>query len=183
MRTSFVRAALALILALPSAAGAAPRYTPYAAAPAQVRKDLMKIFAECGTRPEVVRSTARLETAPVGGPGRKDYLFSFGKDDWPREFKSEEYPAGGRCNSNYSWTVLWMDLGGGRFQQRVLADGAVVAKGGRYLVVESGCKATAEGPPASYAWVLAWNARHHTFEPQTRCETLDEATQWLKAQG
>lgn len=188
MRSPIARAALAsglaIVLALPAAAVAAPKRTPYAAAPAQVRKDLARIFADCGAKPDLIRSTARFHTAPVGGRGHRDYLFTFA-NDWPRPFKSDDYPKGGRCNGNYAWTVLWMDLGGGRYQQHVLENGAVVAKGDDYAVLQAGCDDghAADGPVSSRAWVLAWNAKHRTFDPLTQCGKTEAATEWLKAHG
>jgi len=184
MRSPFARAVLALALVLPTIADAGARTIAFAAAPAQVRKDLLSIFADCGAKPAAVRSKARIEIAPIGGRGHKDYIFAFSQDSWPRSKTTDDFPGGGMCDANYSWTVLWMDVGGGHYQQRIIKNSDVVSKGDQYMILEAGCDAAStDGPWWSFGWVLAWNAKHRTFDPLTQCGKIEAATDWLKAHG
>lgn len=158
----------------------APKKVYFGQAPAQVRRDLLSIFAECGTSPEIVRSTAIVEQGPYGGPGRRDFKFAFTKADWPRKWNSVEYPSHGRCTGNYEWLVLWMSLPNGNYKELVLVGDSLIAKRERYLIFDVGC---GEGPWWSSGHFASWNTTRQAFVPVTKCMKKGSAAAWITAHG
>jgi hypothetical protein len=149
-------------------------------APSQIRRDLIGIFAECGTPANIVQSTVLVEVGPFGGVGRSDYSFSFTKSDFPRPWNSAEFPLGGRCTGNYEWFTLWMHLSGDTYKQFVMVGDSLVSRRGHFIVFDVGCNGT---PWWSRGHFVVWDPKRAAFTAISKCMSKEAAPAWMKAHG
>jgi hypothetical protein len=150
----------------------------YFEAPRQIQRDLLTVFAECGTSAEIVTSTAIVEAGPFGGRGRRDFKFSFSQDDWPRKWNPAEYPLHGRCEGNYLWFILWMHLNGDRYKELITVGDTLVSRRGRYILFDVGCNAV---PWWSRGRFVTWKPKRQSFVAISKCMNLDDAKSWITA--
>lgn len=150
----------------------------FSAAPPEVQSGLLEIFAECGTSPDIVKKTAQLEAGPFGGAGRRDFIFSFSTEGWPRKWNGREYPNGGRCTANATWFVMWMSLPGNHYKELIMVGDRLVSNGHRYILFDVGCGKTEWDSEGSFK---VWNSKKAGFVSISKCMTIDQALSWMKA--
>jgi hypothetical protein len=156
-------------------------------APKQVQRNLIEYFAGCDIPARITRSAARLDVGPIGGPGRKDYYFGFLGDYWKAPASALDHLGQG-CMPNHYWSLIWMNVGSGRYEELEEDNVSIYIKQLQILIVNPAHHCDLKTWSRARAWwdcvrFQTWDARSAKFRPLTPDMTLDDADAWAKAHG
>jgi hypothetical protein len=155
------------------------RHIPFSQAPRPVRLGLLETLASCGIPAKRVRSVAAFDVGPIGGLGRKDYFFESG----PGIGDGRE----SICTANYTWQMLWMSIGRGRYKALTQANNIIYISSTRSIIFDVNSESNC-GVPGATSWsddgrFWEWNPKAAALRPITRCMLLKDAQAWAKARG